>query len=109
MLDDDARHGVAQRGSNHRRLSRQPRRQVPAREGIPPAVVSMTSSTCWAGMSPIPSCSLRMRKNSFGACSLFIPGAGYRLGSDRGSPNHGSTLASKRVMAQIRSLARVST
>jgi hypothetical protein len=27
--------------------------------------------------------------------------AGYRLGSDRGSPNHGSTLASKRVMAQI--------
>jgi len=35
--------------------------------------------------------------------------AGYRLGSDRGSPNHGSTLASKRVMAQIRSPARVST
>jgi hypothetical protein len=27
--------------------------------------------------------------------------ADYRLGSDRGSPNHGSTLASKRVMAQI--------
>src|SRR5919109_1457735 len=27
--------------------------------------------------------------------------AGYRLGRDRGSPNHGSTLASKRVMAQI--------
>jgi hypothetical protein len=37
------------------------------------------------------------------------PGAGYRLGSDRGSPNHGSTLLSKRVMAQIRSPARVST
>jgi len=35
--------------------------------------------------------------------------AGYRLGSERGSPNHGSTLASKRVMAQIRSPARVST
>jgi hypothetical protein len=35
--------------------------------------------------------------------------AGYRLGSDRGSPNHGSTLASKRVMAQIWSPARVST
>jgi hypothetical protein len=35
--------------------------------------------------------------------------AGYRLGSDRGSPNHGSTLASKRVMAQIRPPARVST
>jgi hypothetical protein len=49
------------------------------------------------------------RKNSFGPCSLFMPGAGYRPGSDRGSPNHGSTLASKRVMAQIRSPARVST
>src|SRR6478609_9149856 len=35
--------------------------------------------------------------------------AGHRAGSDRGSPNHGSTLASKRVMAQIRSPARVST
>ena len=35
--------------------------------------------------------------------------SGYRLGSDRGSPNHGSTLASKRVMAQIWSPARVST
>jgi hypothetical protein len=34
---------------------------------------------------------------------------GYRLGSDRGSPNHGSTLASKRVMAQIWPPARVST
>ncbi len=33
----------------------------------------------------------------------------HRLGSDRGSPNHGSTLLSKRVMAQIRSSARVST
>ena len=39
-----------------------------------------------------------------------VPGvAGYRLGSDRGSPNQGSTLASKRVMAQIWSPARVST
>ena len=35
--------------------------------------------------------------------------AGYRLGSDRGSPNHGSTLASKRVMAQTWPPARVST
>ena len=34
---------------------------------------------------------------------------GYRLGSDRGSPNQGSTLLSKRVMAQIRSPVRVST
>jgi hypothetical protein len=39
-----------------------------------------------------------------------VPGAaGYRLGSDRGSPNHGSTLASKRVMPQIWPPARVST
>jgi hypothetical protein len=30
-------------------------------------------------------------------------------GSDRGSPNHGSTLSSKRVMAQIRSPVRVRT
>jgi hypothetical protein len=33
----------------------------------------------------------------------------YRLGSDRGSANHGSTLFSKRVMAQIRSPLRVRT
>jgi len=43
----------------------------------------------------------------FAAARLRRPG--YRLGSDRGSPNHGSTLASKRVMAQIWSSARVST
>ena len=52
-------------------------------------------------------------------CILDMPGAadratfgseaGYRLGSDRGSPNHGSTLLSKRVMAQIRSPVRVRT
>ena len=36
-------------------------------------------------------------------------GSGYRLGSDRGSPNHGSTLFSKRVIAQIRSPVRVRT
>ena len=35
--------------------------------------------------------------------------AGYRLGSDRGSPNHGSTLLSKRVIAQIRSPESVRT
>jgi len=33
----------------------------------------------------------------------------YRLGSERGSPNQGSTLLSNRVMAQIRSPARVRT
>jgi hypothetical protein len=39
----------------------------------------------------------------------LLPGRGYRLASDRGSPNHGSTLFSKQVRAQIRSPARVST
>jgi len=59
---------------------------------------------------PLPSRVLRMRKNSFGACSLFYgPVLAYRPGSERGSPNHGMTLASKRVMPQIRSPARVST
>jgi serine/threonine protein kinase len=33
----------------------------------------------------------------------------HRSGSDRGSPNHGSTLLSKRVIAQIRSPVRVRT
>ena len=41
--------------------------------------------------------------------AIFEDAAGYRLGSDCGSPNHGSTLLSKRVMAQIRSPVRVST
>src|SRR5262245_49625198 len=35
--------------------------------------------------------------------------AGYRLESDDGSPNHGSTPFSKRVMAQIQSPVRVRT
>ena len=36
-------------------------------------------------------------------------GAFYRLGSERGSPNHGSTLVSKRVTERIRSPVRVRT
>jgi hypothetical protein len=44
-----------------------------------------------------------------GCRSRWRLAAGYRLGSDRGSPNHGSTLLSKRVMAQIRSPVRVRT
>jgi hypothetical protein len=43
---------------------------------------------------------------------LFVaptPEGGYRFGSDRGSPNQGSTLLSKRVIAQIRSPVRVMT
>jgi len=35
--------------------------------------------------------------------------AAYLPGSDRGSPNHGSTLLSKRVTEQIRSPVRVRT
>jgi hypothetical protein len=50
----------------------------------------------------------RGRTRSARAASPWL-GAGYRLGSDRGSPNHGSTLASKRVMPQIRPPARVRT
>ena len=38
-----------------------------------------------------------------GAAHIHRLETGYRLGSDRGSPNHGSTLLSKRVMALIRS------
>ncbi len=45
----------------------------------------------------------------FAAAHIHGPEAGYRFGSDRGSPNHGSTLLSKRVMAQIRSPVRVRT
>jgi hypothetical protein len=55
-----------------------------------------------------------------GGCRTFTWGAGahstqtgirhrYRLGSDRGSPNHGNTLLSKRVKALIRSPVTVST
>ena len=43
------------------------------------------------------------------ACTARCESAAYRLGSDRGSPNQGSALFSNRVMAQIRSPARVRT
>ena len=68
---------------------------------------------------------LARRVDSAGACSIGllqclslrvrIPDvertrtADHQLGSDRGSPNHGSTLLSKRVTAQIRSPVRVRT
>jgi hypothetical protein len=45
----------------------------------------------------------------FAAAHFHCSKAGCRLGSDGGSPKDGSTLASKRVMAQIWSPARVST
>ncbi len=44
-----------------------------------------------------------------GMPAWFKKEAGYGLGSDRGSPNHGGTLLSKRVMAQIWSPAVVRT
>ena len=63
------------------------------------AVASKNSATEEASQSGIPSRAKGLSRRE----------AGYRLGSDRGSPNHGSTLLSKRVMAQIRSSARVRT
>ena len=45
----------------------------------------------------------------FAGAQIHRLDAGYRLGSDRGSPNDGRTLFSKRVMAQIRSPVRVRT
>jgi hypothetical protein len=51
----------------------------------------------------------RMAGNTYRLRAKAAREAGYRLGSDRGSPNHGSTLASKRVMAQIWPPARVNT
>jgi hypothetical protein len=45
----------------------------------------------------------------FAAVHIHRSEAGYRLGSDRGSPNHGSTFFSKRVMAEIRSPVSVRT
>jgi hypothetical protein len=39
-----------------------------------------------------------------------VPGErGYRLGSECGSPNHGNTLLSKRVMAQMFPVATAPT
>ena len=65
------------------------------REGPPraPALRVVTASTSWP----------------FAAAHYHCSKAGYRVGSDRGSPNQGSTLLSKRVMAQIRSPVRVRT
>jgi hypothetical protein len=66
--------------------------------------------TCVLGRSAQPAHVLADKPRILGYPVDAVPGAaGYRLGSDRGSPNHGSTLASKRVMAQIWSPARVST
>ena len=53
----------------------------------------------------IPSLSLRVRITDVEHARR----TDYQPGSDRGRPNHGSTLFSKRIMAQIRSPVRVRT
>ena len=55
-------------------------------------------ATCMAGVGP------KAQRAKGGRVMIPLPlsvEAGYRLGSDRGSPNDGSTLLSKWVMAQI--------
>ena len=53
---------------------------------------------------------IRARMHHALRCRAHPPlGAGYGLGSDRGSPNHGSTLFSKRAMAEIRPPVSVRT
>jgi hypothetical protein len=47
--------------------------------------------------------------NKFMAAEVGGHSSAHHPGSDRGSPNHGSTAFSKRVMAQIRSPVRVRT
>jgi hypothetical protein len=77
------------------------------------AVTKMSARVGHSRLSSSParvrSRSLRVRRNLSGVGGLFMAGAGYRFGRERGSPNHGSTLASKRVMARMRRPARVST
>src|SRR4030095_12069536 len=62
----------------------------------------------WGGNDP-DSLSRHGLPGSCGAHSPMPIGNWLWLGSDRGSPNHGSTVFSKRVMAQIRSPVTVRT
>ena len=69
-------------------------------EWLPSEVVALSSRD---GVEvPVERVGLWLRRNAIGTSV-------YRLGSDRGSPNHGSTVFSKRVIAQISSPARVRT
>jgi hypothetical protein len=61
------------------------------------------SGAFWQSAAP------RMAGNTYRLRAKAAREAGYRLGSDRGSPNQGRTLASKRVMARIWPPARVRT
>jgi len=40
--------------------------------------------------------------SGYTAGKWFLRESGYRLGSDGGGPNHGSTLPSKRIRARMR-------
>jgi hypothetical protein len=106
----------AQNGSNHMRMRNTPsRRRIGDRPAdFAPSVVDVPSrmlipdSVEWARTHALA---------RHGDGTTLLQGAydhpwliaGYLLGSDRGSPNDGSTLLSKRVMAQIRSPVRVRT
>jgi drug/metabolite transporter (DMT)-like permease len=82
------------------RRSRGTSRPAPAHDGEMPEAEMLPEN---AG-----ALSRRVASSVFSRCPT-MPSLGYRLGSDRGSPNHGRTLLSKRVMAQIRSPATVRT
>src|SRR6516165_10448099 len=76
---------------------------APAAAGVPPAAADGPGILLrlWYSMAHSPA--------RTAAAHYRCSRAGHRAGSDRGSPDHASTLASKRVMAQIRPPARVST
>jgi pimeloyl-ACP methyl ester carboxylesterase len=90
--------------------SRCPRRASPRSARRPGLACSKRSTG-----SRAPSASLLLQYSSdLARTPPMWPGqlvldAGYGLGSDRGSPNDGRTLFSKRVIAQIRSPVRVRT
>ena len=56
---------------------------------------------CYTSQSSAAAGSIRANADAGRHLPRWAREAGYRLGSERGSPNHGSTLASKWVMAQI--------
>ena len=78
-----------------------PRMSVPITR--PEKTAMQTTRAGWRGQGSALECT-----TPFAAAHIHRSEAGYRLGSDRGSPNHGSTLFSKRVMAEIRSPLSVS-
>src|SRR5215469_5013804 len=87
----------------------------PGVAGLPPVAAALPAACVRPAAADGPGILLRLwysRAHSparIAAAHYRCSKAGHRAGSERGSPNHGSTLASKRVMPQIRSPARVST